>query len=83
MELKIFMSLNAITMTAPRGDEISAQFFADIGDVNIQKVGHRAFVLIEQVLVKLRARDDFAAMKGEKFHQQIFPGREFNRLALE
>ena len=64
MELKIFMSLNAIAVATPRGDEISAQLFADVGDMNVQQIGHRAFILIKEMLVKLRPRDDFAAVDG-------------------
>jgi len=50
-------------VAATRGDEFRAEFFADVGNVNVQKIGKRTFVLVKQMLVKLRARDDFAAMR--------------------
>ena len=49
-----------------------AEFFADVGNVNVEQIGKRAFVFVEQMFVKLRARDDFAAMQRQKFHQRIF-----------
>ena len=76
-------SFNAIAVAAAGGDEFRAELFADVGDVNVQQVGKRAFVFVEQMLVKLRARDDFAPMQREKFHQRIFARGQFDRFVLE
>ena len=70
-------------MAAPRSDEVRAQLFAHVRDVNIQQVGKRAVVLVEQVFVKHRARDDFTAMQREKFHERIFARGEIHRFAGE
>src|ERR1039457_2806970 len=63
-----WFSFDAIAVAAPRGDEFRAEFFADVRDVNVKQVGKRTFVFVKQMLVKLRPRDDFAAMQREKFH---------------
>ncbi len=65
-------------MAAARDDEFRAEFFADVGNMNVEQVGKRTFVFVEQMFVKLRARDDFAAMQREEFHQRIFARRELD-----
>jgi len=60
--LRWFSSFDAVAVAAAGGDEFGAEFFADVGDVDVEEVGERAFVLIEQVFVKLGAGDDFAAI---------------------
>ena len=77
------ISFDAIAVAAAGDDEFRAEFFADVGNVNVEQVGKRAFVFVEQMLVKLRARDDFAAMQREKFHERVFARGQFDRLFLE
>lgn len=62
-------SFDAIAVSASRDDELVAQFFADVGNVNVQQIRQRGVVLIEKMLVKRGARDDFAAMQREEFHE--------------
>jgi hypothetical protein len=49
-------------MAAPGDNEFRAELFADVGDVNVEQIGKRTFIFVEEMLVKLRARDDFAAV---------------------
>ena len=70
-------------MAAAGDDEFRAEFFADVGDVNVEQVGKRTFVFVEQMFVKLRARDDFAAMQREKFHERIFARGQFDGLFVQ
>ena len=51
--------------------------------MNIEQVGQGTFVFVEQMFVKLRARDDFAAMQREEFHQRVFACGEFGNFILE
>ena len=70
-------------MAAAGDNEFRAEFFADIGDVDIQQVGERRVILVKEMLVKLGARDHFAAMQGEKLDEGIFTRGEFNRFSLK
>ena len=49
--------------------------------MNVQQVGERVILLVEEVLVKSRAADNFAAAEGQEFHQGIFTRRERDRMA--
>jgi len=55
---------------APRGDEFRAQFFADVGDGTSSRLDNELSFSSNKCSLKLRARDNFAAMPREKFHQR-------------
>src|ERR1051325_6296744 len=67
-------SLNAIPMPPPRRDKLRAEFLAEVRHVDVEQVGHRAVVFVEEMLVKRRARDEFAAMQREVFKQRVLAG---------
>jgi len=81
--LDVFILFDAVAVAAPGDDEFRAQFFPDVGDVNVEQIGKRAFVFVEEMFVKLRARDDFAAMQRDELDQRIFARREFHRFVFE
>src|SRR6185437_2840326 len=60
-------SFNAIAVPATSGDKFRAQFLAQIRNMNIEKIRHRAVVFVKQVFVKGSAGDEFAAMQREIF----------------
>ena len=66
-------------MPAPGGDELVAELLPNVRDVDIEQVGQRAIVLVEQVLVKHRAGHDLTTMEGEVFHEGILARGEGHR----
>src|SRR5262245_49932210 len=61
-------------------DEVLAQLLADVRHVDLDQVGQRVLVLVEQVLVDLRARDQLAAVQRQQFDQGVLAGRQRHRL---
>src|ERR1700742_207414 len=70
-------------MATAGGNEFRAEFFPDVGDMDIQQVGKRRVVFVEKMLVKPGARNHFAAMQSQKFDQRILAGGQLHRLSLE
>ncbi len=52
--------LPAIAVTAAGGDELRAELFADVGNLDVEQIGKGAFVFVEEMLVEGGAGDDFA-----------------------
>ena len=50
-----------------------AEFFANVGDVDVEQVGKRTVIFIEQMLIQSGAGDELAAMKREIFDEAIRP----------
>jgi hypothetical protein len=59
-------------VAAPSGDELVAEFLPQIGNVDIEQVRERIFVFVEEMLVKLAARNHAAAVLREEFEQRVF-----------
>jgi hypothetical protein len=66
-------SLDAISLTASRGDQSLAEFFSDAENMDIQQVGKRILIFIEKVLVEFRSRYHLAAMHGQILEDSVFP----------
>ena len=47
----MFQLINAVAVAAARDNEIVAELFADVGDVDVQQVGKCAVAFIEQMFV--------------------------------
>lgn len=65
-------------MAATGGDDVVAEFFAQVGDVDVEEIGEGELVFVEEVFVEGGAADDFAAMEHEVFEQGVFAGGEGN-----
>src|SRR5437879_1657991 len=72
--LKSRSALYTIAVATAGGDECSAEFLANVGDMNIQQVRERAVVLIEQMLVQGCARHNFAAVQRQELQECVFAG---------
>src|SRR5436190_14993529 len=56
-------SFDAITMPSPGRNKIVPKLLPDVRHMHIQQIGKCAVVLVEQVLVKRRARHDLAPVR--------------------
>ena len=70
-------------MTAAGEDEVVAEFFADVGDVDVEEVGGAVVVLVEEVFVEGAAADDFAAVEAEVFEEGVFARGEVHGFSAE
>jgi hypothetical protein len=68
-----------VPLSAASGNEVCAEFPAEVGDMDIDQVGEAVFVFVKQVFVDLSSRDNFAAMEGEEFEERVFAGGERER----
>lgn len=69
-------------MPASCEDEILSKLLAEIEDMNVKNVGHRRFVLVEEMLIQLCARHQLAPMQREKLQDDILARGQRNRLTL-
>src|ERR1043166_4910175 len=74
-------SFDAIPVSPSGRDEVRAEFLAQVRNVDVEEVRHRAVVFVEEMFVKRRAGDEFAAMQREILEQRIFARGERHRLA--
>src|SRR4051812_45419205 len=71
---RIDLSIDDVPHAAPRLDHVAAELLAEVGDVDLDEVGERVVVLVEDVFVDARARDHLAAAQGEVFEDGVFAG---------
>src|SRR5438093_5879590 len=73
------LGLDAVSLAAARGDQVAAEFLANAEDMNIEEVGNRVVIFVEQMLVERGPGDDFAAMQWEIFEDRVFARGERDR----
>src|SRR5262245_35802099 len=65
------LAIDDVPLPAPRLDEIPAELAADIRNVHVHDVRERVVVLVVDVLVDRRARDELAAVEREQFDERV------------
>src|SRR4051812_15771370 len=73
--------IDHVPHAAPRLDEVLAELAADVRDVNLDEVGQRVVVLVEDVFVDLRPREHLAAPQRQQLDDGVLAGREGDVLA--
>ena len=69
---RIDLRIDDVPLTPAGGNEILAELFADVRDVDLDQVGQRVLVLVEQVLVDVRPADQPPPVQGQQLGEAFF-----------